>query len=105
MEQLDIPFFTANTSSDALELNNIPAISQYFKQSSYQQVLEQFQALDETNLAQQVAIIQGAFYARVAKSSTDENQTCQEDNLPLLSAEQLITINSRSTGDRCRTGS
>ena len=90
MEQLDIPFFTANTSSDALELKNIQAIPQYFKQPSYQQVLEQFQALDDLDLAQQVAIIQGAFYARVAQPSMDESQPCQADALPLLSAEQLI---------------
>ena len=90
MEQLDIPFFTANTNSDALELKNIQAIPQYFKQPSYQEVVAQFQALDETNLAQQVAIIQGAFSVRVAQSSTDESQPWQADALPLLSAEQLI---------------
>ena len=90
MEQLDIPFFTANTSSDALKLNNIPAIAQYFKQSSYQQVLEKFQNLDQIDLAQQVAIIQGAFSARVAQSSTTESYSWQEDEPPLLTQEQLI---------------
>ncbi|MGK7928976.1 MAG: type 2 lanthipeptide synthetase LanM, partial [Spirulina sp.] len=90
MEQLDIPFFTANTSSDALELKNIPVIPQYFKQASYQQVLEQFQALDESDLARQVAIIQGAFSARMAQPSTDKGQPWQEEVLPRLDTEQLI---------------
>ncbi len=90
MEELDIPFFTANTSSDALELQNIQIIPQYFKQPSYQDVVEQLKALGEPDLAQQVAIIQGAFYARVAQPPKDESQPWQADELPLLSAEQLI---------------
>ena len=90
MEELDIPFFTANTNSNALELKNIQIIPQYFKQPSYQDVVEQLKVLGDRDLAQQVAIIQGAFYARVAQPSKDESQPWQEDTLPLLSAEQLI---------------
>ncbi|MEO0488512.1 MAG: type 2 lanthipeptide synthetase LanM family protein, partial [Cyanobacteria bacterium J06659_2] len=90
MEQLDIPFFTANTSNDALILRNIQTISQYFKRPSYDYVISQIQALNETNLAQQVAIIQGAFYARVAQPSVDEARPWQANELPLLSREQLI---------------
>ncbi len=90
MEQLDIPFFTANTSRDDLPLTPLQAIPQYFKQPSYRDAVSQIQTLNETNLAQQVAIIQGAFYARVAQPSAVESQSWQADELPLLSAEQLI---------------
>ncbi|MEO0827307.1 MAG: type 2 lanthipeptide synthetase LanM family protein [Cyanobacteria bacterium J06642_9] len=93
MEQLDIPFFTASTSSDALELSSSQpglAIQQCFKQASYQHVLGQFQALDASDLALQVAIIKGSFYARVAQPSAEVSQPWQTDNLPLLSPEQLL---------------
>ncbi len=90
MEQLDIPFFTASANSDALALTGISAIPQYFKQASYQQVTEQLQALDETDLARQVAIIQGAFSARVAQTAATQHQQGQEESLPPLSPEQLI---------------
>ena len=90
MEQLDIPFFTASANSDALTLKGLPAIPQYFKQASYQQVTEQLQALDETNLVLQIAIIQGAFYAGVAQTTAENHQQVQEESLPLLSSEQLI---------------
>lgn len=90
MEQLDIPLFTSSANSDTLALKGIPAIPQYFKQASYQQVREQLQALDETDLARQVAIIQGAFSARVAQTTAKKHQQWQEESLPLLSSEQLI---------------
>ena len=90
MEQLDIPFFTASANSNALALKGISAIPQYFKQASYQQVREQLQALDERDLVQQVAIIQGAFYARVAQTTAETHQQRQEESLLPLSSEQLI---------------
>ncbi|MDJ0594891.1 MAG: type 2 lanthipeptide synthetase LanM family protein [Pleurocapsa sp. MO_226.B13] len=90
MEQLDIPFLTARANSDALALKGISVIPQYFKQPSYQQVREQLQALDETDLTRQVAIIRGAFYARVAQTTTEKHQQWQHESLPLLSSEQLI---------------
>lgn len=61
MEQLDIPYFSASTASDTLSLETNQEISQYFKQPSYQQLLTQLQTLDETDLARQIAIIQGVF--------------------------------------------
>ncbi len=90
MEQLDIPFFTASANSDALALKGISIIPQYFKEASYQQVREQLQALDETDLVRQIAIIQGAFYARIAQTTTDKHQQQQEYSLPSLSSAQLI---------------
>lgn len=90
MEQLDIPFFTANTSGDALPINADITIPQYFKQASYDAVAEQVHTLNETNLAQQVAIIQGAFYAKVAHSATHDSQPQLSGDAPLLNREQLM---------------
>lgn len=90
MEQLDIPFFTASTTSDALTLSGTQIIPRYFKQSSYRQVLNQLQAMDETDLAQQVEMIQGAFCAKVARISPQDSQEGIAESLPLLSPEQLI---------------
>ncbi|MBA2748331.1 MAG: type 2 lantipeptide synthetase LanM [Tatlockia sp.] len=68
MEQLDIPYFGASTTSDALTIGLVQPIEKYFKAPSYSQVLTKLQKLDETDLAQQVAILKLAFYARVAQT-------------------------------------
>lgn len=89
MEQLDIPFFTASAASNELSVGKNQAIEHYFKQSSYQQVLSQLQALDETDLSRQVAIIQGSYYAKVAQTSS-KNDQWNAETLPLLNSQQLI---------------
>ncbi|MBD2531786.1 type 2 lantipeptide synthetase LanM [Nostoc flagelliforme FACHB-838] len=90
MEQLDIPFFTASAVVDELSLNGSSSIPNYFKQSSYQDLLNQLQSLDETDLARQVAIIQGSFHAKIATTSSRQGGQWQGESLPLLSSEQLI---------------
>ncbi len=100
MEQLDIPLFTASTSSDLLSLKNIQEIPQYFQQPSYQQVLEQLQSLDETDLTRQVAIIQGSFSARVAQASNPKTQKWQGESSKIL---KFRRTDSRGTSDRRRT--
>ena len=91
MEQLDIPFFTAHTNQSSLLCQGTQVIPQYFKQASYQQVLNQIQSLSEADLARQVAILQGSFYARVAQTTAADQPTPgQKQGLPLLDKEQLI---------------
>ncbi|MBW4576035.1 MAG: type 2 lantipeptide synthetase LanM family protein [Aphanothece sp. CMT-3BRIN-NPC111] len=90
MEQFDIPFFTANASNDQLSVSGDLSIPDYFKQPSYQHALHQLQAMDETDLARQIAIIQGSFHAKVAQNLSQESQLWQAESLPLLSSEQLI---------------
>ncbi|MCP6762977.1 MAG: type 2 lanthipeptide synthetase LanM family protein [Fischerella sp. CENA71] len=90
MEQLDIPYFSASAASDELSVAEHLSIPGYFKQPSYQQTLAQLQAMDETDLARQVAIIQGSFYAKLAQTSTGEIEKWQAKSLPLLTPEQLI---------------
>jgi type 2 lantibiotic biosynthesis protein LanM len=90
MEQLDIPVFAATASSDELTVSGHPSIRHYFKQPSYQQVLNQLQALDETDLSRQIAIIQGSFCAKLAQTSSHDRDRWDAESLPLLNSTQLI---------------
>jgi len=72
MEQLDIPYFAANSNSVALTVGVEQPLEDYLTELSYSQVISRLQKLDETDLARQVAIIQGAFHARVARSHGTE---------------------------------
>lgn len=90
MEQLDIPFFTANVASEDLKVRSDSTILQYFKLPSYQQVRNQFEAMSETDLAYQIAIIQGSFQAKVAQTTSELGQEQALESLPLLTAEQWI---------------
>jgi type 2 lantibiotic biosynthesis protein LanM len=90
MAQLDIPFFTARATSDALSLAGIGDIPHYFKQPGLQQVVSQLQALDEADLTQQVAIIRGSFHARMARTSIQNDAPWEIRSLPLLTPEELL---------------
>ena len=90
MEQLDIPFFAASVTSEALVLDKIQDIPHFFKQPSYQQMQNQILRADEAILSQQIAIIQGAFYARVAKTSPEQYQPWQAKSLTPLTSEELL---------------
>lgn len=67
MEQSDIPYFTARSDSDALTGGLETPLLGYFKAPCYNQVIARLLKLEETDLVRQVAIIQGSFYARVAR--------------------------------------
>ena len=90
MEQLDIPYFSANASSDTLSLKINQDIPHYFKDSSYQKVLNQLQTLNENDLAQQIALIHGAFYAKVTRAPTSEQWKWKPEPEPLFTSEQFI---------------
>ncbi|MBD2679305.1 MULTISPECIES: type 2 lanthipeptide synthetase LanM family protein [Nostoc] len=90
MEQLDIPFFTANAASDELQVSSDLSIQQYFQQPSYQHALNQLQAMDEIDLARQTAIIQGSFHAKVAQTPSQGSPQWNAESLPLLSSAELI---------------
>lgn len=99
MEQLDIPYFGAKSNSDRLTEGVEQPIEGYFKESSYSQVLKRLRSLNEIDLTQQVEIIQGAFYAKIArKPSTEQTKAANKfsntdtdlSNIQLLSAEQLL---------------
>jgi type 2 lantibiotic biosynthesis protein LanM len=69
MEQLDIPYFASYADSDALTIGVENSIQKYFQATGYEQIIERLKHLSENDLVQQIAIIRGTFYARVAKSS------------------------------------
>jgi type 2 lantibiotic biosynthesis protein LanM len=90
MEQLDIPFFTANAGSDALAVNGQPLIRRYFMQPSYQQVLDQIRLLDEADLARQMAIIRASFLGRTASISSGDLGRWNAEAARMLSSEELV---------------
>lgn len=96
MEQLDIPYFGGNTNSDALIYGLEKPIKHYFKQPSYNQVIFRMQNLNETDLAQQVAIIQGAFHAKVARIQRTEEFSFT--NSPASRAANSTQIGCLTTG-------
>ncbi|KYC40664.1 Lanthionine synthetase C family protein [Scytonema hofmannii PCC 7110] len=71
LEQMDIPYFVADSSSDALIVNPDLIIEGYFKEPSYNRMIRHLQRLNDADLAQQIAIIRGSFYSRVARGMTD----------------------------------
>lgn len=90
MAQLDIPYFSANTTSEQLFIGDNQAISQFFYQSSYQHGSSKIQTLDYTDLARQVALIQGALCARVARSPNSAEGAWMADSLAPLTSAQFI---------------
>lgn len=91
MEQLDIPYFAASSSSDCLPLPTGAVIPKFFKEASFERVVLQVQRLNETDLAQQIEIIRGAFYSRFVREPSplqlgetfrQNISTAAEDTLP-----------------------
>jgi type 2 lantibiotic biosynthesis protein LanM len=72
LEQMDIPYFVADSSSDALTVNPDLIIEGYFKVSSYDRAISRLRQLNDTDLAQQIAIIRGSFYSRTARGMTSD---------------------------------
>lgn len=75
LEQMDIPYFVADSSSDALTVKPDLMIEGYFKEPSYDRMIFRLQLLNDADLAQQIAIIRGSFYSRVASGMTDTTLT------------------------------
>jgi type 2 lantibiotic biosynthesis protein LanM len=96
MEQLDIPYFEANSNSDNLTFGLAQPIEEYFVAPSYHQVLSRLQKLDEADLAQQLGIIQGSFYARVARSVSELPSNVQSFAVLTIRTEeeQIASVNS-----------
>ena len=67
MERGDIPFFTARASSDALILSPGRGDRRCFQEPSFDLVLSVLEGLDDDDLEQQVAFIEGSLYAHLAR--------------------------------------
>ena len=70
MEESDIPFFTARASSDALIVSPGEEINGCFQEPSFDLVLSVLEGLDDEDLEQQVAFIEGSMYAHLARETT-----------------------------------
>lgn len=90
LEQMDIPYFVADSSSDALTINPDLIIEGYFKEPSYDRVISRIQQLNDADLAQQIAIIRGSFYSRVARGMTSATSAeCASTTLKLKATAPL----------------
>lgn len=102
VEQLDIPYFAASPESDALTIGLENPIESYFESPSYHQVITRIKNFSETDLSQQIEVIKGSLYAKLARTSTEIDSS---QILPLkledlsqitpLNSEQLITEATR----------
>ncbi|MUG95826.1 type 2 lantipeptide synthetase LanM [Scytonema sp. UIC 10036] len=95
LQQLDVPYFGVFSDSCTIDVGLEQPIEQYFQQSCYSQVISRFQQLDEMDLSRQIAIIQGSFYARVARTPSTEKKAELDSESDLqsispLSVEQLL---------------
>lgn len=96
MEQLDIPYFSAVPGSDKLVLEPGESIAEYFQEPSYKTVQTQLENLSTADLARQVEIIKGCFYAQgksvnlQGDSITPEPVKSQIHSLVSLTKEQLL---------------
>lgn len=90
-EQTDIPYFAADSSSDALTVNPDLIIDEHFKEPSYDRVISRIQQLNDADLAQQIAIIRGSLYSRVARGMSSVAPTeCAGTGLDLDTTTSLM---------------
>ena len=90
MEQLDIPYFGAYPHSKDLTYGVEEPIREYFKITSYQEVLNQLQSFNATDLAQQLEIIKSSFYARVVRNTKATKQHIDLTEIKLLPKAELL---------------
>ena len=94
LEQLDIPYFTANSDSDDLTVSPELKIAGCFKEPSYDRVISNLKGLSNANLAQQIIIIQGSLYSRTTYehgSAAPTERTAPDPNLnPILTQTQIV---------------
>ncbi|AFY58609.1 type 2 lantibiotic biosynthesis protein LanM [Rivularia sp. PCC 7116] len=100
-EDGDIPFFAVNTSESNLPLPTQEVVTDLFIQPSFTAAINQLENLNQTNLAQQVAVIRGTFAARYTKEpalsansvAVNFKENLKEDVIaPDIFVEQAITL-------------
>ncbi|GET37482.1 type 2 lanthipeptide synthetase LanM family protein [Microseira wollei] len=87
LEQMDIPYFVADSSSKDLIINPELVIEEYFKEPSYERMISRLRQLNDADLAQQISIIRGSFYSRIARSMTNITP-----NSPGLDLDAIATL-------------
>jgi type 2 lantibiotic biosynthesis protein LanM len=66
LNELDIPFFTLSPQSRSLSIAPGETIENCFPQSAYARVRKRFEQLGAEDLEQQIGIIRGSFWAKIA---------------------------------------
>ena len=66
LTELDVPFFTVCPRSRNLEIGPGRTIENCFSQAGYERVLERFRKLGAEDLEEQIRIIRGSFWAKMA---------------------------------------
>lgn len=91
LQQLDIPYFTVSCNSDTLESGQQQGIRNFLHTSSYQKLISRLQTWDEKDLALQIKLIRGSFYAKFAHLS-QKSTTLEADftQLQPLTPEELL---------------
>lgn len=69
LEQLDIPYFTAYSDSDALFVSPNQTIEKFLGQPSYDDVISRLQQLNDADLAKQISIIRESVYSCMKSES------------------------------------
>ncbi|MEH2072559.1 MAG: type 2 lanthipeptide synthetase LanM family protein [Nostoc sp.] len=90
LEQLDIPYFTAESTSDSLILSSDLTITKFFKEPSYNRVISNLQQLNNVDLAQQIEIIQVSLCSRVADELDSNAQSWNLDVIAALTPAQMV---------------
>ena len=90
MEQLDIPFFVANSSSDCLILPD-GEVLEIFVEPSFKAVVKRIKNLSTTDLTQQVEIIRGSYYARFIKEPSPVDNIGNAGNVDNENINQSIS--------------
>jgi type 2 lantibiotic biosynthesis protein LanM len=91
MERLDIPFFSGRGADDTLYADGRPLVPRYFQRSSEADVLHRLSQLDASDLACQLALIDGCFLA-IRAQSVPSRGTHREAfaDLPVPDSRELI---------------
>ena len=93
IQQQDIPYFSVACDSDTLEVEPDKPIQQFFKTSSYQQLIARLKNLEQKDLEFQQKMIRLSLYAKMTHRNTNNTFTSPQDDYtqhPPLSSEQLV---------------
>jgi type 2 lantibiotic biosynthesis protein LanM len=94
LEQLDIPYVSSYSDSDAIFINSNTTIEKFVDNYSYDDVIDRLQQLDDANLAEQISIIRSSFYSSLTFEQLDlsslPNTAPNLDEIAPLSGEAIL---------------
>ncbi len=94
LEQLDIPYFTAYSDSDALTITPDQTIENCFTEPCYDLMVSHLHQLSSEDLEQQISFIRGSLYSRTAinprSSLLSEKVELNVDTIAPLTREAIV---------------